>query len=167
MVMTMVSLFVKAINFVAMNESIRSCLARIHDFGLMDDEERKLYTKRQRNFARLVISYYVVCYVTTIALGINAAFQRTLVFPGSYPCDWRQGGACYWSVYAYQEIGIGLCMHLNVSLQQISCFMMYEMSVQLEILGNRLMQIGWKNRRNDRKYVTLNNWVKAHTQSMQ
>lgn len=168
MAMTILSLFVKIINLVAKNRQIRQCIKQVEDFELYNVEERRLYHKRHTHFARLMIYYYTVCYITGTASGINAVFQGTLPFRGSYPCDWRQGGACYWSVYAYQMIGIMLCIQLNVTLEQFACFVMYEISIQLEIVGNRLEGIGWTNcGSDDQQLADLKSWVKVHKKSMQ
>lgn len=165
MAMTILSLFVKLINFVAKNGSIRKCLKQVHDFKLVGNEERILYQKRHTHFARLMIYYYTVCYMTASASGINAAFQGTLPFRGSYPCSWRYGNTCYWSVYTYQVVGIFLCVQLNVTLEQFTCFLMHEISIQLEILGNRIMHIGWNDEKND-QCPDLRAWVKIHLQAM-
>lgn len=167
MAMTILSLFVKVINFVLKNRAIRMCLDHVHDFELLSDVERSLYHKRHTHFARLMIYYYTVCYITATASGINAAFHATLPFRGSYPCDWRHGGSCYWSVYTFQMIGICFCVQLNVALEQFTCFLMYEISVQLEILGHRLSDIGWKVHIKNQQNADLRIWVKEHTKSMQ
>lgn len=167
MSLTILSLFVKIVNFVAKNASIRRCLDQVHDFELLDDAEKLLYQRRHTNFSRLMVYYYTVCYITAAAGGVNAAFQATLPFRGSYPCDWRRGATCYWSVYAYQMFGIGLCVHLNVTLEQFTCFLMYEISVQLEILGGRLMQIGGTGGREKAQHAAdLRQWVKMHNRSL-
>lgn len=163
MSLTILSLFVKIINFVAQNANINRSLDRVHSFVLNNDEERRLYKERHRTFARPMIYYYTVCYITALASAVNAAFQSALPFRGSYPCNWHMDRSCYWMVFSYQTVGIMLCVHLNVALEQFTCFMMFEISVQLQILGERLKQHGWKDSGDGQASAEwLRRWVRLH-----
>lgn len=167
MSLTILSLFAKIINFVAQNGKIQRCLDQVHNFELENDEELRLYKARHKTFSRLMIYYYTVCYITALTGSVNAFFQSSLPFRGSYPCDWRAGQNCYWAVFSYQTIGILLCVQLNVGLEQFTCFMMYEISVQLEILGERLRLRGWEKSESGQTTAEwMRHWIRLHYEAV-
>lgn len=75
------------------------------------------------------------------ALGLAPLFTGSvyLVFKGYYPSfDWENNRKDYWSIYAYQYIGLIITANMNVVIDSYSCFVMHILSAQINIFGHRL-----------------------------
>lgn len=163
--LTVTAMLVKIFNFANYNDGIRGCLQQTHDFRLQTDEEWKLYRSRHKSFAIKMISYYTVCYCAVFMQILNAMVraQPTLPFRGAYPLNWRDDHLHYWLVFIFQSLGMVSCLHMNVTLEQFECFMLYEVSIQFEMLCSRIENFGWNSKKDSNVHFTeLRQWVQRH-----
>lgn len=138
--LTVVALFVKTINFYWYNSRIQANLVKIQQFQLNDDDEIELVGRRMKMFMKLMLYYYGVANTTGLTTYINALFATPtqLPFYAWYPVDWKHNSRDYWIAYSYQTIGMIMEVNLNITIESFPCFVMFMISVQMELLGRRL-----------------------------
>lgn len=141
--LTVLALFVKVLNFFWYNNLIQKILENIQQFELIDDNEIELVNDRTKTFLKLMVFYYFAPNTTGITTFINAVFVTPpqLPFNGWYPLDWQHNNRDYWLTYFYQTFGMAMEINLNITIDLFPCYIMFMISVQMELLGGRLANI--------------------------
>lgn len=92
----------------------------------------------------IIFVYFFLPNCAAQALGMTPLFtgKTNLMFSGWYPgFDWETNRNDYWTVYAYQYIGILITVNLNVCIDSYYCFVMHTLSAQINIFGHDLSSI--------------------------
>lgn len=142
--LTELAFFLKVLNFFWFNRGMKECMSTVIDFDLKDENEAYMMRKRMQFFSWLTYSYYVIPNLCAITASMKPLFveKREIPFRGWYPLDWVNNDRDYVLVYAYQVIGIMIEVNLNVTLDVYPNFLMHMISIQMQILGNRLTNLG-------------------------
>lgn len=133
----------KIFNFYWHNTGMKQCLKIVSDFVLENEYESEFLESRMDPFQKLALFYYIVpnlCGITAYFKPVFAA-KTELPFLGWYPLDWRNISLHYWLTYVYQVIGILIEINLNVTMELFPSYLMYMLSIQMEILGMRLEKV--------------------------
>lgn len=125
------------------NREWQQILTEIDEFRLKSSKEENIIQQR----ALIIrIAYYIYIFssnITILAYAIIPLLNgaKDLIYSGWYPqIDWQNKRKSYWTVYAYQEIGILITCNLNVTIDSYYCFLMFMLSAQVNILG--IPQVG-------------------------
>lgn len=149
MSLTEFALMVKAIIFFLLNRKLQKLFSTINDFMLENDGERTFVQKRLNFFFKIMVFYYAVSNGGVLITEFSSAFSSVprLPYSGWYPyLDWKQNRRDYWIVFTYQCLGMSSTCNMNVTVDSFACFFMYMISVEMELLGMRLRQMGHKNK---------------------
>lgn len=156
---TLVAYVVKIINFYWNNLGMKQCLRAVSDFVLENDDEFEFVEQRMEPFQRLALFYYIVpnlCGITAYLKPIFAV-KTELPFIGWYPLDWRNNTMDYWIIYVYQVVGILIEINLNVTMELFPSYLMYMLSIQIEILGKRLERTGEQESETENVFENISN----------
>lgn len=140
---TCVAYVAKILNFYWNNTGMKKCFKSVNEFVLENEHELEFLNNRMEPFRKLSLIYYIipnVCGITAYLKPIFAS-QTELPFLGWYPLDWRNNLMDYWITYVYQVVGILIEINLNVTMELFPSYLMYMLSIQMEILGMRLEKI--------------------------
>lgn len=142
--LTELAFFLKVLNFFWFNRGMKECLATVVDFDLKNEKEAETVHKRMHFFNWLTFCYYVIPNLCAITASMKPLFveKREIPFRGWYPLDWMNNDRDYLLVYAYQVIGIMIEVNLNVTLDLFPNYLMHMISIQMQILGKRLRNLG-------------------------
>lgn len=143
--MTELALVVKIINFYVNNSRLKYMLRCMRGFRLETQAEQEIMQSRLAFLIKSTIIYYFCANTSIQATAVNSAFNETdkLMYSGYYPgVDWQHNRADYWFVLGYQYIGILFTCQINLAIDSYFCTMMYLLSGQAIILGNRLSNAG-------------------------
>lgn len=142
--LTELAFFLKVMNFFWFNRGMKDCMATVIAFDLKNQHETETIQKRMHFFNWLTCSYYVIPNLCAIIASMKPLFveEREIPFRGWYPLDWVNNDRNYVLVYAYQVVGILIEVNLNVTLDVYPNFLMHMISIQMEILGKRLNDLG-------------------------
>lgn len=163
-VLPMVSMCLRMTNFVVRFKEMKNFLAVINSFEVFNQEELDLYKARLSRFVSVMI-FYLSCAVFAVSFSNCAPlFDKTmrLPYPGWYPLDWgnilwklislsnpnisalvlETNVTYYWTLYAYQFIGISFLSSTLVNLENYQIYCMVSATIQIEIIGMRLRRLG-------------------------
>lgn len=137
---TCVAYVAKILNFYWHNAGMKTCLKRVNDFVLDNENELQFLQNRMKPFRKLSLFYYIIPNVCGITAYLKPIFatKTELPFLGWYPLDWENNSMDYWIMYVYQVVGILIEINLNVTMELFPSYLMYMVSIQMEILGMRL-----------------------------
>lgn len=164
MSMTCLALCGKLTNFRYFMPKIQDSLEQIKRFRLISQSEEDFMRAKVRFFDTILFGYYFVSNTAgfaayTYVLFDNGAGGRVLPFHAWYPIDWRQSARNYWLLYAYQVGGMMCLCNLNITMDLYPSYVMYMISLKLEVLGKRLQNIGHYERQSTLLGVTNNETV--------
>lgn len=144
MITVVFSIFSKTTNFIYYNKRIRKLFHRIHnDFDLNTEFERNLVHTKLRSFLNIVIAF-VVLNMACVSTGcISSALQpkKQLPFPTWYPLNWTVDKVSFWLAWSHISLATYLAIATNVGVQLFTSYLMFFMSVLMEVLGQRLCQL--------------------------
>ena len=144
MPLTELALFFKIANFFYRNRLMQGLLQTVNEFVLESDDEIELVKRKITGFFRVLI-YYFIC-VNWAGLNADvsalAAKDPQLPFPAWYPVDWSHNRRDYWIAFTYQAIGMIISSNLNITIELFPIFMLFIISVKIDILGMRLQKLG-------------------------
>lgn len=141
---TQAALAIKVINFFFNNREWQQILTEIGEFRLKSSKEVKSIQQRALVIQVLYFIYMIDCNITIFGYAIFPLLNgaKDLIYSAWYPgLDWQNNRKTYWIVYTYQEIGSLITVHLNVTIDSYYCFLMYILSAQVNIFGDRLSEL--------------------------
>lgn len=135
--------FAKAMNLYVNNKRIQSCLERVHNFRLLDPEEKEFANNQLRTFFKFAAAFTIACNVTVIFICWRvAAIEKTeLPFGAWYPLDWEHNNRDFWIAQTIQFYGMTIAVNVNMACELFPCFFLTVIGCQLEILGMRLEKL--------------------------
>lgn len=145
---TKLAMINKLIPIVLYNESIQQIRTLIDGFAIKTFSEHRLAGIRFNVFAKIMYIFFAMPHISISVWNIATVLsdQQRLTFDGWYPgFDWENNSRDYWIIYFYQYIGISVTGCVNITIDLFYCFAMYAISVEFEILGNRLSLIRSEN----------------------
>lgn len=150
MTFTCVALLFKTTNFLWYNQDMKNNWKIIHDFQLQNDDEVEFVKYRLGIYWKIWLSIYLMINATIVAAFINALMTtpRQLPFRAYYPMDWQHDDQNYWIAYTYQVVGMVVQANLNIVVEVFPGYLIYMVSVKMDILSKRLRGIG-KNLKED------------------
>lgn len=137
MMLTLTALSVKVLNIYANNVHIRGCLRSIEEFPLHDDEELQCKKKRVRMFSIVAWTLYCTGNTAGMSTYLAALRERMLPFKAWYPVETH-----FWSMYTFQVGGMLMLSNLNMTMELFPSYLMYMVSIKMEILSTRLRKLG-------------------------
>lgn len=146
MSLTCLGLCGKLTNFRYFMAKIQDSLEQIKRFPLISHSEDDFVRAKVKFFDTILFAYYSVSNLAgfaayTYVLFDNGEGGRALPFHAWYPIDWRGSTRNYWLMYAYQVGGMMVLCNLNITMDLYACYVMYMISVKMEVLGKRLQNI--------------------------
>lgn len=138
--------FAKAMNLYVNNQRIQSCLGRVHNFCLLDSDEKAFAKNQLGVFFKFTMSFLVICNVTITFICWRVMFVKEpeLPFPAWYPLDWQHNNRDFWIAQSIQFYGMFIVANINVTLELFPCFFLMIIACQLKILGMRLQKLNSK-----------------------
>lgn len=161
--------FAKAMNLYLNNKEIQDCLARVHNFPLLDDEEKKYADHKLRVFFKFTVFYAIICNttITFVCWHVMLVKEPELPFSAWYPfLDWQHDNRDFWIAQQIQFYGMVIVVNINTTTELFPCYFLTTIACQLEILGMRLEKLnskrkkGKENAKNVEKFIDDN--VKTH-----
>lgn len=152
MTLTQLALFLKICNFCARNRSIQSLLTTVQSFELENSREETIYQKKIRFYFRILVINYFFTNWSHVMLQLRALSSSVYVdaFPAWYPFEPEEFSFVkYWTIYFHQFVGILLTSNSNVTIEMYPNFMLYMVSSQMDILCDRLKNIGYQKQKVD------------------
>lgn len=140
MSLTELALLLKIANFIIRNRNMQNLLVTVQRFQLETDSERYWLQQKINGFFKLLIYYYICVNLSATYSSTSVLFAngQLLPFRAWYPIDWKQNTNYYYAIYVYQVIGMAITSNLNVTIELFPIFLLYAVSVKMEILGKRL-----------------------------
>lgn len=151
---TKMAMINKLIPLIIHNANIQHIRNAINKFKIKSLHEEEIIEKRIDIFVKLMYIFFVLPHFTISVLNIATILseERRLTFVGCYPFfDWTNNDRDYWILYFFQYIGITITGIVNITIDLFYCFLMYAISVEFEILGERLKSIEMKQSSNATK----------------
>lgn len=151
---TKIAMVNKLIPLILDNNKIQHIRSVINKFELKSLHEEQVATKCFNVFTKTMYTFLVMPHFSLSVLNIATILseERRLTFIGWYPgFDWENNDRDYWIIYIYQYIGITITATINITIDLFYCFLMYAISVEFEILGERLRSIEMKESSNATK----------------
>lgn len=136
--------FAKALNLRSNNKMIQSCLTRVHNFRLVNDEEKKFADDKLRIFVKFVIFYAFICNLTITFVSWRVMFVKEpeLPFAAWYPfLDWKHNNRDFWIAQTIQFYGMVIAVNINLTCELFPCYFLTMIGCQLDILGMRLRKL--------------------------
>lgn len=144
MSLTEAALVIKIINFSINNSEWQHILHDIENYRIISLKDEQIIRKRTWIFQLVIYVYFFLPNFATHALGMSPLFSGTksLAFSGWYPgFNWESNRTDYWTIFAYQYIGMFITCNLNVVIDSYYCFVMHTLSAQINIYGHHLSSI--------------------------
>lgn len=138
------SIFSKSTNFIYFNKRIKKLFHRMHnDFELYNEFERNLVNQKLRSFLNILIPFFVLCTVCVSSGCISSAVQPNtqLPFPTWYPLNWTVDKVSFWFAWSHISLATYLAIGTNAGVQLFSSYIMFFVSVLVEVLGQRLCKL--------------------------
>lgn len=137
MIMALIALNIKVLNIYMNHQMIRRCLVFIEEFELLNKEEERRKTERVRMFT--IVAAILYCTGNTAGMSVFLAAHRGRVLPyvAWYPFD-----LSFWWLYSYQVAGMVMLSNVNMTMELLPSYLMYMVSIKMEILGERLRKLG-------------------------
>lgn len=145
MSLTELALFVKIVYFFILNRKLQKLFGELDEFALEHEWEQNLVRERVQYFFKIMAFYYAVSNgaVSVTEIGSALTPEPKLSYSGWYPyLDWQTNRRDFWIVFGYQCLGMRSTCNMNVTIDSFACFFMFMISVQMEILGKRLNNMG-------------------------
>ncbi|XP_023033594.1 putative odorant receptor 71a isoform X2 [Drosophila willistoni] len=115
-------------------------------FILQSREEQDLVRQEQRKFIRITIVYFICSLgvVPCIFLSALLNYPNELPFWMWVPFDWQQP-RLYWYPYFYELVAVPFTCLSNITMDQLNCYLMLQLSLYLRVLGTRLSRLNQTN----------------------
>lgn len=146
MMLTQFCGFIKIMFFHWHNSKMRQFVERIKAFMVNSDFEEKLVANRMRFFDKFAAFYYIMAISAIHATELMTIFSQKIQLPfsGWYPMfDWQNNVRHYWMAVGYQYLCILSVNLLLITVEIYFAFLIFIVSIQLEIIGHRLRAIGF------------------------
>lgn len=143
--LTGIAYFVKAVNFYYYYDSIKACITELALFEHDTFEEVSLTVSRKKLLNTFGFVYYVGGYITIMAMVSIPFFVAEPLYPVAdvwYPFEWKTNRINFIIAYIHQVLSIMLILSLNIGFDLYSYYLMGMISVQFQILGMRLRNLG-------------------------
>lgn len=138
------SIFSKTTTFMCLNKRIRKLFHRLHnDFHLRNETEKNFVNVALRSFFIILIVYSVLCVICVWTSCIASALKPNvqLPFPTWHPLNWKVDKLSFWVAWSHLTISTTLAVCTNGGVQLFSSYLMFFMSVLLQVLGQRLCKL--------------------------
>lgn len=160
------ALLLKATTFIYFNKRIRCLMQELENFELHNENERKLVDEKLRFFLKPLIMFLLV---TSFCAGLFAIksiikIKTELPCPCFHPLDWKDDTLKFWLAWTHIFFAIQLSIATNVGVQLFYSYLMFFISVLMEVLGLRLSNLNDKTIvGDDRRYEdSLTDCIKIH-----
>lgn len=142
---------IKFVVFVINNGKFQLMFQRSKTFQLESEFEEKLFKQHMNLFSKITIFYYLMAMIAIHATELMAIFANTVKLPFSawYPVlDWEHNIRDYWIAVIYQHISITSASLLIISIDVLFSFLLFIISIELELIGNRMSKVGYFHDKN-------------------
>lgn len=149
MTVTEVALVVKILNFRIKVNAMTEMMDSVYNFELESDDEVALLRFYATKLLQGTIFYFVAVAYAQSSVEVAAALEEDteLPYPAWYPFfNWKNNRLHYWTLYAYQVLGMFITAYVNISLELFGAMLMSMNTFQMEILGMRLRKLGYSDR---------------------
>lgn len=136
---------IKFICFYWRNVEFRQFIHRVNSFVVKNDFEEALIARRIEFFFKVTVFYYIMAMIAIHTTELMAIFSETVQLPFSawYPwLNWQNDVRDYWLAILYQYVAVTSASLLIITIDVYFSFLIFVVSIQLEIIGHRLQQIG-------------------------
>ncbi|XP_037044538.1 odorant receptor 33a-like [Bradysia coprophila] len=168
--LTILAYLFKIFNYYYYKEQIVNFVPKL--YKLQDEnspEEVELSNVLERDVSRLSYSFL---FAGHLAIGTSCfkAFSKTnpeMPLVCWYPVDWQNDRTSFWIVYPYSVFCAFAIMHINITLDCFSYYLMDTIATHLVIIGRRVEQLGQNVKHDDeieqQKFIVC---VKKHQHLM-
>lgn len=150
--LTLIAEFGKLLNFRFFLQRIQTLLRMNEEFQLENDRESEFVDGQMVGFNKLVTFYYCLANVAVSfnSIGVLMTEEVRLLYLAWFPFDWKSNSTAYAWVYTYQVVGVIFIANLGLSLDLFAAYLMHAASIQFDILGIRLQELGTMNEEDGR-----------------
>lgn len=163
--LTILAYLFKMFNYYYYKEQIVNFIPKLYKLQEVNSpEEMELSNEKQRDVSRLSYSFL---FAGHLAIGTSCfkAFSKEnpeMPLVCWYPVDWQNDLTSFWIVYPYSVICAFVIMHVNITLDCFSYYLMDTIATQLDVTGKRLEQLGNNVKNNEQEQQKLVNCIKHH-----
>lgn len=164
---------IKCVYIFSYNSELQQLIDPIRQFQLKSIEESLLVKNRMSLIYKFAVSFIVTSVGGSSLKEWTAPMntEPTLPYYAWLPFwDWKNSRRDYWLAWSYQTIGINAIVIMILSTEILFGFMLYVVSIQLEIIGNRLRNIGHslgEMTNADEATKTLLHCIKIHIRTLE
>lgn len=141
---TKFAMLAKMIPLYFFNRRVQQIRHTIEQFHLKSAAEERKVENYVNNIAKVIYVYHAMPQIAITLWNFEAILssERKLAFSGWYPgVDWQHNDQQYHWVLAYQVIVISITGFINMAADSYFCFAMYMISIEYELLGERLSEL--------------------------
>lgn len=163
--LTELSLVIKIVNFYARHRTMQGCLSILEKIELKNTTEDTIASGRISFIQKIFWAFLLTANTTGVFSYLSPVLvdETMLPYPGWYPLDWMHDRRDYWLVYIYQVLGMFFQIQALVVIEVYFIYLMVVVSVQLEVLANRMERIGYSiGARNKQAEQSLKQCVQEH-----
>lgn len=150
-------------------------------FILESVSEQKVLAKRMKFFI-FVTGFYAATALSALHTTEIMAFvseTRKLPFTVWYPfLDWKENVRDYWIAVSYTHVAIISASVLIIAVDILLCFLLFIVSIELELIGKRLSTLGYSKKETPKKrldrinveieyYNVMKNCVNCHNAALE
>ncbi len=142
--LTIVAYLFKIFNYYYYKEQIVNFVPKLYALQeLNSDEEIVLSNKMEQDVSRLTYSFL---FAGHLAIGTSCfkAFSKEnpeMPLVCWYPLNWQNDATSFWIVYPYSVVCAFVMMHVNITLDCFSYYLMDTIATQVVIIGRRLERL--------------------------
>lgn len=131
------SFLVKTTCFLFYNKRIQALLAPFELFELYNENERKLVDEKMKYFLRPLKMFLTVTPTCSTYAAVKSIVQSNPGMPRPcwHPLDWKNDTLAYWCAWLHLYLATSLAVATNVEVQLFSSYLMFFISVLMEVLG--------------------------------
>lgn len=163
--LTILAYLFKIFNYYHYKEQIVKFVPKLYALRNSNtDDELKSANEMEQDVAKL--SYYFL-FAGHLAIGTSCfkAFSKTnpeMPLVCWYPLDWQNDPTSFWILYPYSVFCAFAIMHINITLDCFSYYLMDTVATQVTLVGKRLEEFGKHGVSYEEEYKRLNDCVKRH-----
>lgn len=163
--LTILAYLFKMFNYYYYKEEIVNFVAKLYALQEFNNpDEVALSNVKERDVSRLS---YAFLFAGHLAIGTSCfkAFSKEnpeMPLVCWYPLDWQHDSLSFWILYPYSVICAFVIMHVNITLDCFSYYLMDTVATQLDLTGERILKLCRDDVRDDSDVVKLNVCIKQH-----
>lgn len=163
--LTILAYLFKIFNYYYYKDQIINFVPKLYKLqDINSPEENAFSIQKQRDVSLLS---YLFLFAGHLAIGTSClkAFRKDspeMPLVCWLPLDWENNTTSFWIAYPYSVMCAFIIMHVNITLDCFSYFLMDTVATQLDLIAKRISQIGQRNAKLEIEERKLDVCIKHH-----